>query len=78
MLEGTAMQKTTICLPDEINALLQQLSTQTGRSPIDLIQTAIADYLTRNQRSRPRSVGMGNSGRSDLSERDEALLWQET
>lgn len=72
------MQETTVCLPDEMNIALQQLASQTGRSPTDLIQDAIADYLVRNRHVLPPSVGMGNSGRSDLSERDEELLWQET
>lgn len=71
------MKEATVYLPDETNAALEQLATQMGRSQTELIQAAIEDYLLRNRRSRPRSVGMGTSGRSDLSERDEELLWQE-
>lgn len=72
------MKETTVSLPEETNAALEQLATQTGRSQTELIQTAIEDYLSRKQRSLPRSIGMGKSGRSDLSERDEELLWQES
>jgi predicted transcriptional regulator len=71
------MKEATVYLPDETNAALEQLATQMGRSQTELIQAAIEDYLLRNRRSRPRSVGMGTSGRADLSERDEELLWQE-
>ncbi len=72
------MKAATVYLPEETNTALEQLATQTGRSQTELIQAAIEDYLSRNQRSLPHCVGMGRSGRSDLSERDEALLWQET
>lgn len=72
------MKETIVRLPEETNAALQRLAAQTGRSQTELIQVAIEDYLSRNQRSLPSSVGMGISGRSDLSERDEELLWQET
>ena len=70
------MKEATVYLPDETNAALEQLASQMRRSQTELIQAAIEDYLSRNRRSMPRSVGMGISGRSDLSERDEEMLWQ--
>jgi hypothetical protein len=68
------MKAATVYLPDETNTALEQLSAQMGRSQTELIQAAIEDYLLRNRRSLPRSIGMGTSGQSDLSERDEELL----
>jgi hypothetical protein len=72
------MQETTVHLPEETNAALQRLAAQTGRSQTELIQAAIEDFPSQNQPSLPRSIGLGHSRRSDLSERDEELLWQET
>jgi predicted transcriptional regulator len=71
------MKTTTVHLPDEANLALEQLALQTGRSQAELIQEAIADYLSRKRQSLPSSIGTGASGRSDLSERDEELLWQD-
>jgi predicted transcriptional regulator len=71
------MKTTTVHLPDEANLALEQLALQTGRSQAELIQEAIADYLSRKRQSLPSSIGMGASDRSDLSERDEELLWQD-
>lgn len=71
------MKTTTVYLPDEANLALEQLALQTGRSQAELIQEAIADYLSRKRQLLPSSIGMGASGRSDLSERDEELLLQD-
>lgn len=68
------MEETTLSLPQATIAALAEISKQTGRSQNELIQTALQDFIQRNR--RPRSIGMGNSGRSDLSQRDEELLWQ--
>lgn len=65
----------TILSPETIEAL-EDIARQTGRSRNELIQTAVQDFILRNRQPRPRSIGMGNSGRSDLSQRDEELLWQ--
>lgn len=71
------MKQTTVQLPEQIDRSLDQLAQVTGRSQIELIQEAIEQYLIRQTRSLPHSVGMGSSGVGNLSERDEELLWQE-
>ncbi len=68
------MEETTLSLPQATIAALAEISKQTGRSQNELIQTALQDFIQRNR--QPRPIGMGNSGRSDLSQRDEELLWQ--
>lgn len=70
------MKETTVYLPEEANLALEQLASQTGRSQNELIQEAIAYYLTHSH-PLPPSVGMGASGRNDLAQRDEELSWQE-
>jgi hypothetical protein len=71
------MKPTTIYLPEEIEANLQKLAIQTGKSIPDIIQELITDYLTKKPQKLPKSVGMGASGRSDLSSKAEQLLWTE-
>jgi predicted transcriptional regulator len=71
------MKPTVIEFPAPLNAALEQLAQQTGRSPQDLIQEAVKIYLTHQHALLPPSVGMGASGRGDLSQRDEELLWQD-
>ena len=68
---------TTIDLSEETEAHLQQLAVQTGRSPAELIQEAILNYLATQTRKLPKSVGMGASGMSDLASRSEELLWKQ-
>ncbi|GGA35845.1 CopG family transcriptional regulator [Okeania sp. KiyG1] len=71
------MKSTTIYLPEETKANLQKLATQTRKSIPEIIQELITDYLTKKTQKLPKSVGMGSSGRSDLSSKAEELLWTE-
>ncbi|NEP81854.1 MAG: CopG family transcriptional regulator [Okeania sp. SIO3B3] len=68
------MKPTTIYLPEETEANLQKLATQTGKSIPEIIQELIANYLTKKTQKLPKSVGMGSSGRPDLSSKAEQLL----
>jgi metal-responsive CopG/Arc/MetJ family transcriptional regulator len=71
------MKPTTIYLPEETEANLQELANQTGKSISEIIQELIADYLAQKPQKLPKSIGMGASGRSDLSSQTEQLLWTE-
>jgi hypothetical protein len=71
------MKPTVIEFPAPLNAALEQLAQQTGRSPQDLIQEAVKIYLTQQKAILPLSVDMGASGRNDLSQRDEEPLWSQ-
>lgn len=71
------MNPTTIYLPQETEASLQELAQDTGKTLPELIQQVINDYLTEKSQKLPKSVGMGASGRSDLSSKTEELLWTE-
>ncbi|MBW4695131.1 MAG: ribbon-helix-helix domain-containing protein [Lyngbya sp. HA4199-MV5] len=72
------MKATTVYLSEEATLALEKLAQQLNRPASELIQDAIERYLSSSQTSLPRSVGLGASGRGDLSERDEELLWQES
>lgn len=62
-------------LPDEMLTLLQALAAERQQPESTIIQEAIEDYL---HKYRPRSTGLGSSGRGDLSERVNELLWSES
>ena len=62
-------------LPDEMLALLQALAVERQQPESAVIQEAIEDYL---HKYRPHSIGLGASGRGDLSERVDELLWSES
>jgi hypothetical protein len=52
------MQKTTLYLSDEQHAALKYLARRTSRRRADLIREAVDDYLSRQPRQMPRSIGI--------------------
>lgn len=71
------MKQTIIYLPEETETNLQELANETGKSVSDLIQEVISNYLIQKPQKLPKSLGMGASGRKDLSSKAEQLLWIE-
>ncbi len=69
------MKRTTIYLDAHTIERLQRMAEASGRTQAAVIRDAVAVYsTTRGARRAPRSVGLGASGRGDLSERAEDLL----
>ena len=67
--------KTTVYLDREQYTALERLAERQLKKPAELIRQAVREYNTRHGGDRlPKSLGLGNSGRSDLSERAEELL----
>jgi hypothetical protein len=67
--------KTTVYLDAADYRRLQALARETGRPAAELVREAVAEYARRHAAPKvPRSVGVGRSGRADLSERAEDLL----
>jgi predicted transcriptional regulator len=71
-----SMIKTTLYLEEETAQALDQLATQEGRSQGEVIREALLVYKSRQKRPAPKGVGKYSSGRSDISERAEELLFQ--
>ncbi|MEN8152050.1 MAG: CopG family transcriptional regulator [Planctomycetota bacterium] len=65
------MKRTTVKLPDDLDARLRHLAERRGVRLSTVVREAIAEYVGRR---RPRSFGAGASGRSDISERIEEIL----
>jgi hypothetical protein len=62
------MQRTTIMAPEELIRQLRLVAAERGISMAEIIREALEEKA-RAARPRPRSLGVGASGRSDLSTR---------
>lgn len=76
------MQRTTIKIPDELDARLRHEAARQGITISELTRTALQTYLgaqplAPGARRRLLSAGAGNSGCSDISERIEEILYGE-
>lgn len=73
------MQRTTVKLPDDLDARLRHEAKRRGTTVSDLTRSAIEAFLDVPQgRRRLIAAGAGASGESDISERIEAILAAET
>ena len=69
------VQKTTVYLGDADYRRLKAIARELGRPPAALVREAVAEFARKHAvRKKLRFVGVGRSGRSDISERAEELL----
>lgn len=67
--------KTTVYLVESDYRRLKTLARERDVTAADLVREAVSEYARRSApRRKPRSLGVGRSGRHDLSERAEELL----
>jgi predicted transcriptional regulator len=71
------MKRTTVKLPDELDARLRHEAARRGTTISKLTREAIEAHLAVGARRRLLAAGVGNSGQSDISERIEEILRQE-
>ncbi|HUH15373.1 MAG TPA: ribbon-helix-helix protein, CopG family [Gaiellaceae bacterium] len=64
------MEKTTIYLPGELQRRLQAAARRAGRPQAELVRKALTEFLDRDVRPRPRSVGIVEDGRLPAREAD--------
>ena len=71
------MKRTTIFVPEQLERDLQLYARRENRAVASVVREALAEYMgTRQAKSAlPSFTGIGNSGRSDIAERHEELLW---
>jgi predicted DNA-binding protein len=73
------MQRTTVKLPDELDARLRHEAERRGTTVSALTREAIEALLgTTSDRRRLLAAASGASGRSDVSERIEEILATDT
>ena len=69
------MQRTTVKLPDEVDARLRHEAERRGSTVSDLTREAIETFLgAQTGRRRLLASGAGASGPNDISERVEEIL----
>lgn len=66
------MKRTTVKLPDDLDARLRHEASRRGMTIAELTREAIESHL--GGRRRLRAAGAGRSGRDDISERIEEIL----
>ena len=67
--------KTTVYLTEHEYRQLKELAREQRRPAAELVREAVGEYARRyGKRRLPESIGIGDSGREDLSERAEELL----
>ncbi len=72
------MQRTTVKLPDDLDARLRFEAERRGITVSELTREAIETLLTAPQgKRRLHAAGAGASGRADISERIEEILASE-
>lgn len=67
------LTKTTVYLPEADYRRLKAMARKQKRTTAELVREAVAQYAG-GAAAKPTSLGIGHSGRGDLSERSEELL----
>ena len=72
------VKRTTVKLPDELDALLRHEAQRRGVTVSALTREAVERHLgASNGRRRLRAAAAGSSGRDDISQRIEQILAEE-
>lgn len=68
------MRRTTVKLPDDLDARLRHTAEARGVTIAELTREAIAEHLGVEHRRHLGAAGAARSGQSDISERIEEIL----
>ena len=72
------MRRTTVKLPEDLDARLRHEAKRRGTTVSALTREAVEAHLaTSSERRRLIAAGAGHSGRTDVSERIEEILREE-
>jgi hypothetical protein len=71
------MKRTTIFVPEPLERDLQLYARLQGKPVAFVVREALAEYLAARRPAAPLPsfVGVGDSGRTDIAEHHEELLW---
>jgi len=72
------MKRTTIFADEELLAEIREISTKEKKSVAEVMREAMESHVNKKKPKRQRLsfVGIGRSGRKDIAERHEELLWK--
>lgn len=71
------MKRTTVKLPDDLDARLRHEAQRRGTTITEVTRTALEAHLGTGPRRQLDAAGAGRSGRTDVSERIEEILTAE-
>lgn len=73
------MKRTTVFLEEGLERDVKALAERQGRTTASVVREALAEYVVRQRVRRPALsfTAVGRSGRSDVAERHEEILFQE-
>lgn len=73
------MKRTTIFVPEALERDLQLYAKRKQKPVAFVVREALTEYLAARQAPSPLPsfVGIGRSGRKDIAERHEELLWRD-
>ena len=71
---GIPMKRTTVKLPDELDARLRHEAQRRGTTTSGLTRTAIEAHIGAGPRRRLGAAASGHSGQTDISERIEDII----
>ena len=71
------MRRTTVKLPDELDARLRHEAQRRGTTISELTRIAIEAHIGSGPRRRLGAAGAGRSGHTDISERIEEIITAE-
>ena len=72
------MKRTTIFAEEELYKEIKDISNEENRSVAEIIREAMENYIKQKRLTKKRLsfIGIGNSGRKDIAENHEELLWK--
>ena len=72
------MRRTTIFAEDDLLNEIKDFAKQEKRSVAELIRDALDQYIQRKRKpvQSLSFIGIGESGRDDISEKHDELLWK--
>ncbi|MEW6002586.1 MAG: ribbon-helix-helix protein, CopG family [Nitrospirota bacterium] len=72
------MRRTTIFADDSLINEIKEISKEENRSVADILREAMEVYIKqkRHKKKKISFIGIGSSGRKDIAERHEELLWK--
>ncbi len=79
-MQGEFMKRTTIFADEDLLDAIKHIADEEGTSIADTIRQALDRFVTQRQKSKKQLsfIGIGRSGRRDVSERYEELLWSKS
>lgn len=72
------MRRTTIFADDVLINEIKEISKEENRSVAEIVREAMQSYikLKRHKKKKLSFIGIGDSGRKNIAEKHEELLWK--